>query len=136
MSTYHQNITSKLLEGARTTLLAEGADDNQITILHVPGSWEIPLAAARLISQQKADAIICLGCVIRGETTHDQHINTNVSNQLGKLTCDSQIPIAFGLLTCNTLEQAVARSGGDVGNKGVECATAVIQMIRLFGEMD
>lgn len=136
VSTYHQNITGKLLTGAIDTLVDEGVPAGQIAVLHVPGSWELPLAAARLIGQRQADAIICLGCVIRGETTHDQHINTSVSNQLGILACDSQIPIAFGVLTCSTLEQAVARSGGEVGNKGIECAAAAIQMVRLFDEMN
>ena len=102
----------------------------------MPGSWEIPLAAQRLLDTGRWDAIVCLGCVIRGETTHDQHINTTISNALGMLSLEYSTPVAFGVLTCNTLEQALARSGGDVGNKGVEAAEAVLHMLSLFEEVE
>ena len=88
-----------------------------------------------VLQQNKFDAILTFGCVIRGETSHNQHINTTVSNSFGRLTLDYNAPIAFGLLTCNTLDQAIARAGGDVGNKGVEVAKAAIQMLVLQQEI-
>lgn len=136
VSSYHREITGKLLEGATATLNEVGVTDADIFTAWVPGSWEIPLAAQRLLETETWDAIICLGCVIRGETTHDQHINTTISNALGMLSLDHSRPVAFGVLTCNTLEQAQARSGGAVGNKGVEAAEAVLHMLSLFEEIE
>lgn len=136
VSSYHRDITGKLLDGAIATLHEVGIGDSDIFVAWVPGSWEIPLAAQRLLDSEKWDAIICLGCVIRGETTHDQHINTTISNALGMLSLDHCSPVAFGVLTCNTLEQAQARSGGAVGNKGIEAAEAVLHMLSLFEEIE
>lgn len=136
VSSYHRDITGKLHEGAVATLHEVGVNDSDIFTAWVPGSWEIPLAAQRLLDTEKWDAIICLGCVIRGETTHDQHINTTISNALGMLSLDHSRPVAFGVLTCNTLEQAQARSGGAVGNKGIEAAEAVLHMLSLFEEIE
>ena len=136
VSSYHRNITGKLLEGAIETLKSVGIEDDNVFAAWVPGSWEIPLAAQRLLESDNWDAVICLGCVIRGETTHDQHINTTISNALGMLSLDYSKPVAFGVLTCNTLEQAEARCGGAVGNKGVESAEAVLHMLALFEQID
>jgi len=136
VSSYHRNITGKLHEGAVDTLRGVGIEEDDIFTAWVPGSWEIPLAAQRLLDSDQWDAVICLGCVIRGETTHDQHINTTISNALGMLSLDYSKPVAFGVLTCNTLEQAEARCGGAVGNKGVEAAEAVLHMLTLFEEID
>ena len=101
----------------------------------MPGAWEIPVAAARLAKSSQFDAIICLGAVIRGETTHDQHINTQVSLSLGNLAVELELPVLFGLLTCNSLEQAIHRSGGNVGNKGEECAVAALEMVDLMRKL-
>ncbi len=136
VSSYHKDITGKLLDGATATLTEIGIATEDIYSAWVPGSWEIPLAAQRLLETEKWDAVICLGCVIRGETTHDQHINTTISNALGMLSLDYSKPVAFGVLTCNTIEQAEARCGGAVGNKGVEAAEAVLHMLALFEEID
>lgn len=136
VSSYHREITGKLQHGALETLQSVGIKEADIFTAWVPGSWEIPLAAQRLLETDRWDAIICLGCVIRGETTHDQHINTTISNALGMLSLDYSKPVAFGVLTCNTLEQAQARCGGSVGNKGVEAAEAVLHMLSLFEEID
>jgi 6,7-dimethyl-8-ribityllumazine synthase len=136
VSSYHKDITGKLLDGAVETLTEIGIATEDIYSAWVPGSWEIPLAAQRLLETEKWDAVICLGCVIRGETTHDQHINTTISNALGMLSLDHSKPVAFGVLTCNTIEQAEARCGGAVGNKGVEAAEAVLHMLALFEEID
>ena len=135
VSRYHQSITEKLLTGAVKTLGREGVQDDQINVLYVPGTWEIPLAAKMALRSQAPAAVICLGCVIRGETTHDQYINMTVSSELGRLGIEYEVPIAFGVLTCNTLDQAIQRAGGDVGNKGVEAAEAVIEMVRLRREI-
>jgi len=136
VSSYHRDITGKLHQGALETLGSIGIGVDDIFTAWVPGSWEIPLAAQRLLENEKWDAVICLGCVIRGETTHDQHINTTISNALGMLSLDYSKPVAFGVLTCNTLEQAQARCGGAVGNKGVEAAEAVLHMLSLIQEID
>ncbi len=97
--------------------------------------WEIPGGAQLALESGQFDAVLTFGCVIRGETTHDQHINTTVSNGLGQLSLQHQKPVAFGLLTCNTMDQAIQRSGGDVGNKGVETAEAAIHMLLLKKEI-
>lgn len=129
VSRYNHSITSKLLHGALETLRAAGASEDQLVVAWVPGAWEIPLAAQALASQSAA--VICLGAVIRGETTHDEHINRQVSQSLGRIALDEQRPVSFGLLTCQTLEQAFARAGGAVGNKGSEAAAAAIEMVRV-----
>ena len=132
---FNESITSKLLHGATETLLAAGVDDERIVVAHVPGAWEIPAAAARFARSGDFCAVLCLGAVIRGETTHDQYINSQVSHTLGTLAVETGIPELFGLLTCNTLEQAIHRAGGKVGNKGVECALAALEMASLFDQL-
>lgn len=136
VSSYHINITGKLLSGAKEMLTSVGVPESDIFTAWVPGSWEIPTAAQKLLSTQRYDAVICLGCVIRGETTHDQHINTSISNSLSRLSLDFGKPVAFGVLTCNTLDQALARCGGEVGNKGTEAAEATLHMLSLFQAID
>jgi 6,7-dimethyl-8-ribityllumazine synthase len=131
VSTYNSSITSNLQSGAIATLKAAGVNDSAIMVSHVPGAWELPLAAKWLAELSSVACIITLGAVIRGETSHDLHINRAVSNALMELMQTSGKPIAFGLLTCNTLDQAIARSGGDVGNKGDEAAQAVLEMLAL-----
>ncbi len=131
VSTYNSNITNKLLDGALQTLKAAGVSSSDVVVARVPGAWELPLAAKLLAEQGKIVAVLTLGAVIRGETSHDQHINRAVSNALMELMTATGKPIAFGLLTCNTLEQAIHRAGGNVGNKGCEAAEAAIEMVRL-----
>ena len=130
VSRYHENITSKLVNGAKRTLTEAGIADSDIIVTWVPGAWEIPLAVQRSITKEETIAVITLGCVIRGETTHDQHINNAVSTALMNLSLQYSKPIAFGVLTVNSLEQAIHRSGGNVGNKGEEAANAVLEMVR------
>ena len=133
VSRYHHDITGKLLEGALETLGKYGVPDDQIRVAWVPGAWELPIVAqALLCSEVEYGAVLCFGCVIRGETTHDQHINSTVSQSLGELSLSYDVPIGFGLLTCNTMDQAIARAGGAVGNKGVETATAAIETLKLI----
>ena len=132
VSRYNDSITKKLHDGAVATLLASGIQDGFIDVAWVPGAWEIPLIADRMAATKAYAAVLCLGAVIRGETTHDQHINRQVSLSLGDLSIRTGIPILFGLLTCESMEQAIHRSGGNVGNKGVECAEAALEMISLI----
>ncbi len=129
---WNRTITTKLLEGALKTLQAAGVDDSQIQIAWVPGSWEIPVVAQRLAQSGKYAAIICLGAVIRGETTHDQHLNRGVSLGLMEISLGNDLPVLFGVLTCESMEQAIHRAGGNVGNKGSECAEAALQLVGLL----
>jgi 6,7-dimethyl-8-ribityllumazine synthase len=132
VSRYNETITSKLLAGALDTLTQHGVADEAIDVIWVPGAWEIPVVAHRQARSASYAAVLCLGAVIRGETTHDQHINRQVSESLGRIALDTGVPILFGVLTCNSLEQAIQRAGGRVGNKGVECATAALEMANLL----
>jgi len=135
VSRYNEHITGKLLTGALETLTAAGVAAAAIDVAMVPGVWEIPLVAQRFATSNSYVAVLCLGAVIRGETTHDQHINRQVSLALGQLSLDTGIPVLFGVLTCNSLEQAIHRSGGNVGNKGCECAEAALEMVRLLPQL-
>ena len=132
VSEWNTPITSALLEGAKSTLLAHGIDTSQIKIYHVPGSFELPSAASMLFEANDAiDAIICLGCVIQGETRHFEFISQAVSNGITQVATDYNSPVIFGVLTCNTMEQAEARAGGNYGNKGVEAAVSCLKMLML-----
>jgi 6,7-dimethyl-8-ribityllumazine synthase len=135
VSRYNLEITEKLRQGALHALKDQQVPEQNISIVWVPGAWELVAAAQKVLQQKNFDGIVCLGCVIRGETTHDQHINNTVSHSLGRLSIDFGIPVAFGLLTCNTWDQAVQRAGGKVGNKGVEATEALLEMFRLFDSM-
>lgn len=130
-SRYNASICDSLVKGSLETLAAAGIGNERIRVIRVPGAWELTLVAAQLLPRDDVAAVITLGCVIRGETTHDQHINRAVSDSLMQLSVQCVKPIGFGLLTCNTLEQALQRSGGNVGNKGHEAAEAALEMLRL-----
>lgn len=129
---WNESVTRKLLDGAVATLRENGIADEAIDVAWVPGSWEIPLVAQRLAESGRYQALICLGAVIRGETTHDQQINRAVSLGITEIGLATGVPILFGILTCETMEQAIHRAGGNVGNKGSECATAALEMIGLL----
>lgn len=129
---WNESITKKLLDGAVATLQASGVADEAIHVAWVPGSWEIPLTAQRLAESHQYQAVICLGAVIKGETTHNEYINRAVSAGLGELARSAGIPVLFGILTCETMEQAIHRAGGNVGNKGSECAEAALHMVGLL----
>ena len=131
VSRYNESITSRLLTGALDTFAAHDIPDADVDVVRVPGAWEIPLVADQLAMSGQYVAVVCLGAVIRGETTHDQHINRAVSVALGQTAVRSGVPVAFGVLTCETLEQAVHRAGGGVGNKGNESAEAALEMASL-----
>lgn len=129
---WNRAITEKLLSGAVETLTTSGVADDKIDVAWVPGAWEIPLVAQRMAESGGYAAILCLGAVIRGETTHDEHINRGVSLALVEIALSASLPVLFGVLTCQTMEQAIQRAGGNVGNKGSECAEAAIHMIGLL----
>jgi 6,7-dimethyl-8-ribityllumazine synthase len=135
VSQYNETITRRLLDGALTALQRAGVADQRIDVAWVPGAWEVPLLANRFAKSGRYAAVLCLGAVIRGETTHDQYINQQVSESLGRIALDTGVPVLFGILTCNTLEQAIHRAGGNMGNKGVECAEAALWMAELLGRL-
>jgi 6,7-dimethyl-8-ribityllumazine synthase len=147
VSRFNQSVTARLLDGAVQTLVMHGVADEHIDVAWTPGAFEIPTVANRLASSGRYVAVICLGAVIRGETTHDQHINRAVSTSLCEIGVRCRLPVLFGVLTCNTLEQAVARSGGRsattgkdelrsrIGNKGVDCAKAALEMVDLMAKL-
>jgi 6,7-dimethyl-8-ribityllumazine synthase len=135
VSRYNEHITGKLLNGAVETLKGGGVADDAIDVAWVPGAWELPLVAQRMALSEQYVAVLCLGAVIRGETTHDEHINRQVSLSLGQIALEADLPVLFGVLTCNTVEQAIHRAGGNVGNKGQECAEAALEMVRLLEKM-
>ncbi len=132
VASWNESITSRLLDGALETLAAENVPAESVDVAHVPGAWEIPVAAQRMAASGKYQAVICLGAVIRGETTHDQHINRAVTIAMSEIALQHDLPVLLGLLTCETLEQAIQRAGGNVGNKGAECAEAALHMIGLL----
>ncbi len=131
VSEWNREITDNLLRGAVDTLLEHGVDDKDIYIRHVPGSFELPFGASTLLEKKRFDAIICLGCVIQGETRHFDFICDAVANGIMQVSLKEEIPVVFGVLTTNTLEQARDRSGGKHGNKGVEAAVTALKMAAL-----
>jgi 6,7-dimethyl-8-ribityllumazine synthase len=122
-------ITDRLLDGALDALLRSGARRDDIQIVRVPGAWEVPAAARAMAEQKKVDAIVTLGCLIRGETAHYEAIYNEVSRGIGQSQQDTGVPHGFGVLTCETLEQALNRAGIKAGNKGFEAAAAAIEMV-------
>jgi len=129
---WNESITSKLLDGAIEGLLAKGVAESAIDVAWVPGSWELPVIAEQFAQSGQYQAVLALGAVFRGETTHDTHINRAVSGSLSDIGVRTGVPVLFGLLTCETMEQAIHRSGGNVGNKGTECAEAALHMSGLL----
>lgn len=132
VSRFNDLVTRRLLDGALDTLRRHGADDKKVTVVWVPGSFEIPLVADKLARSQKFSAVICLGAVIQGQTTHHEYINHQVAAGLMKSSLESGIPVTFGVLTCQTMEQALDRAGGKAGNKGHEAAIAAIEMVSVL----
>ncbi|QEF99832.1 6,7-dimethyl-8-ribityllumazine synthase [Stieleria maiorica] len=130
-SRYNEGICDSLVRGSVDTLTRAGFAQDDLEILRVPGAWELVMVAANALDRKEVLGVVTLGCVIKGETTHDEHINRSVSDAIMQLGVQTRKPIGFGLLTCNTLEQALQRSGGTVGNKGDEAAGAVVELLRL-----
>jgi len=134
-SRYNAGICDALVSGSVETLSQAGFSASDVLVVRVPGAWELPLVAKQMFQRPGMLAVITLGCVIKGETTHDEHINRSVSAALMELSVATGKPVGFGLLTCNTIEQALQRSGGAVGNKGNEAAEAVLELLRLEQKM-
>ena len=131
-SRFNSFITERLLSGAMDALIRAGASEEDIEVVKVPGSWEMPVIAAELARQKRHDGIICLGAVIRGETPHFDYVAGEAAKGLAHVSLESGIPIAFGVLTTNTLEQAIDRAGAKGGNKGFESAMTAIEMANLL----
>ncbi len=136
VSDWNHQITDSLLRGAEETLKKHGASDSNIIVRHVPGSFELTLGAQFLAEYEDLDAIICLGCVIQGETPHFTYICQGVTYGITQLNLDYNIPFIFGVLTTQNLDQAIERSGGKHGNKGDEAAVTAIRMAALQREME
>ncbi len=132
VSRYNSFITNRLLEGALDALIRNGAEDGDIEIWKTPGSFEIPLAAKKMVGSNKYDAVICLGAIIRGATPHYNYIATEVTKGIATVSLESGTPISFGIITADNLEQAVERAGSKMGNKGYEAAVSAIEMVNLF----
>jgi len=132
VSRFNSFICERLLEGAVDALVRHGADDANISVARVPGAFEIPLAAKKMADSGKYDALICLGAVIRGSTPHFDYVASEVSKGVASVSLDSGVPIAFGVLTTDTIEQAVERAGTKAGNKGFEAAVTAIETVNLF----
>ena len=132
VSRFNDFITRKLLEGAKDALLRHGVEEEDIDVAWVPGSFEIPLIAKQLAQTQKYNAVICLGAVIRGATPHFEYIAAEVAKGVAKVGLDSGLPVIFGVITADSLEQAVERAGTKMGNKGFEAAVFAIEMANLM----
>lgn len=135
VSRFNELITRKLLEGAMDCLIRHGADPQNITVVWVPGAFEIASAAQRVAGTKNFDAVICLGAVIRGSTPHFDYVAAEVSKGVAKISLDERMPVIFGVLTTDTIEQAVERAGTKAGNKGWDAALSAIEMADLFSKL-
>ena len=132
VSRFNDFITNKLLEGAQDALLRHGVRQEDIDVARVPGAFEIPLIAQRLAQTKKYDAIICLGAVIRGGTPHFEYVASEVSKGIARVGLDTGLPVTFGIITADTLEQAIERAGTKAGNRGFDAAVTAIEMANLL----
>ena len=132
ISRFNQFISERLLEGAIDGLVRHGVKDNDIDIAKVPGAFEIPIMAKRMIETKKVNGVICLGTIIRGDTPHFEFIAAEVSKGVAAVGMDKDIPVIFGILTTDTIEQAIERAGTKGGNKGWDAALSALEMVNLF----
>jgi 6,7-dimethyl-8-ribityllumazine synthase len=135
-SRFHEAITRALVDGARATLRHHGVRAGDVRVVWVPGAFELPQAAARLAARGDVDALVCVGCVIRGETPHFEYVAGEAARGIAAIGRSTGIPTTFGLITANTLAQAEARAGGTVGNRGEEAALAALELVALFADLD
>jgi 6,7-dimethyl-8-ribityllumazine synthase len=135
MSRFNDFITTRLLEGAQDALLRHGAKEDDITVVKVPGSFEIPLAAKKMASKGNYNAIICLGTIIRGATSHFEYIAAAVSKGIATVSFETGIPVTLGVITTDTIEQAIERAGTKSGNKGWDAALSAIEMAQLLKKL-
>lgn len=132
VSRFNSFIGDRLVEGAVDALLRHGADDKNLTVVRVPGAFELPPAAKKLAATGRYDALVCVGAVIRGATPHFDYVSAEVSKGIAAVSMESGIPVTFGVLTTDTLEQAIERAGSKAGNKGFDAAMAAIEMANLY----
>ena len=135
VSRFNEFISSKLLAGAIDALARHGVKEDEMTVAWVPGSWEIPYTASRMAKSGKYDAVICLGAVIRGSTPHFNYISAEVAKGIATTGMSTGVPTIFGVITCDTIEQAIERAGTKAGNKGFDAAVAAIEMVNLFAQI-
>ncbi len=136
VSRFNEFISSKLLAGAEDALLRHDVDPDNIHVAWVPGAFEIPLIASKMAKSGKYDAVIALGAVIRGSTTHYDYVCSEVTKGIANVSLNSDIPVMFGVLTTENIEQAIERAGSKAGNKGVDCALGAIEMVNLIRELE
>jgi 6,7-dimethyl-8-ribityllumazine synthase len=136
ISRFNEAITRRLEEGAVDALLRAGVADQDLDIIRVPGAWELPGAARTALATERYDGVVALGAVIRGDTPHFEYVASAATRGLADAAAEYDIPIGFGLLTCDTVEQAEARAGGEQGNKGADAALAALEMIDLLARLD
>jgi 6,7-dimethyl-8-ribityllumazine synthase len=129
---FNELVVKPLTEGAIDGLARHGVDDSRVDIVRVPGAFEIPAVARRLAESGGYAAVICLGCVIRGDTDHYDHVAGAATNGIARVAADATVPVIFGVLTCDTLEQAMQRAGAKAGNKGFEAAATAVEMVNLL----
>lgn len=134
-SRWNEDITGALKDGCIKTLKEHGITEDALTVIEVPGAFELPFGAKLLLGQQKVDAVICIGCVIKGETSHNEYINKTVAQSISMLSLTSNKPVIYGVLTPNDKQQALDRAGGKYGNKGDEAAISAIEMIHLSEQL-
>jgi len=135
VSRFNEFVSGRLLEGALDCLKRHGVDEKGITVYRVPGSFELPQVAAKVASAGKVDAVICLGAVIRGQTPHFDYVAAEAAKGVAKVGLDSKVPVIFGVVTADTLEQAIDRAGAKSGNKGWNAALSALEMANLYKEM-
>ncbi|MFA0730911.1 MAG: hypothetical protein LKKZDAJK_002048 [Candidatus Fervidibacter sp.] len=135
VSRFNSLVTQRLLEGALDALRRHGADENAITVVYVPGSFEIPLVAKRLAQSGAFDAVICLGCILRGDTPHFEYVASEAAKGIAQVALETSVPTIFGVVTADTLEQALERAGAKAGNRGFEAAMTAMEMANLMRQL-
>jgi 6,7-dimethyl-8-ribityllumazine synthase len=135
VSRFNSLVTQRLLDGALDALRRHGADENAITVVYVPGSFEIPLAAKRLAQSGAFDAVICLGCILRGDTPHFEYVASEAAKGIAQVALETGVPTIFGVVTADTLEQALERAGAKAGNRGFEAAMTAMEMANLMRQL-
>jgi 6,7-dimethyl-8-ribityllumazine synthase len=136
VSRFNRLVTERLLAGAQDALTRHGVDQEKVDVAWVPGSMELPLVARRLAERRRYDAIVCLGAVIRGETSHFDYVASQAAAGISRVALDAGVPTIFGVITANTLEQALERAGGKAGNKGYDAVVAAIEMATLLEQLE
>jgi 6,7-dimethyl-8-ribityllumazine synthase len=135
VSRFNSLVTQRLLDGALDALRRHGADENAITVVYVPGSFEIPLVAKRLAQSGAFDAVICLGCILRGDTPHFEYVASEAAKGIAQVALETSVPTIFGVVTADTLEQALERAGAKAGNRGFEAAMTAMEMANLMRQL-